>query len=385
MAVGRWLIWGVSVIIGQGWAQQLPTVGQSAPKLEIGAIEQGSVEPPRATVLEFWATWCPACREAIPHLNELAEQFKGRPIDFLSLTSESEERVKAFLKTHVMRGVVALDPGDKMFHSFNAGLGLPTTVLITASGKIAAITNEPVRITPVTLEDLISDRPVDLSLLGPRRLIEPDPKINDTDALVRMVITPVFQRSAVSRTDDQYESNGSTLPELLAFAYDISPFRLVIPVPLQQQIYAVQAWVPRGHAEQLKPLMQSALTAAAGIQVKREERVVDVLVMQGLLGNLRESHGDRPVLGHASASTGHLSGDGVDLDTLREQVETVVGKHVIIECPARVKVEYELSWDVAKPGSFEAALRDQLGLELKSEQRKMEVLVVEARLGAAGN
>jgi hypothetical protein len=44
MAVGRWMIWGVSVIICQGWAQQFPTVGQSAPKLEIGAIEQGSVE-----------------------------------------------------------------------------------------------------------------------------------------------------------------------------------------------------------------------------------------------------------------------------------------------------------------------------------------------------
>jgi uncharacterized protein (TIGR03435 family) len=354
--------------------------------LEIGTIEQGSVEQksgPRATVLEFWATWCSACRQAIPHLNELAEQFKGRPIDFLSLTSESEETVQAFLKTHVMRGVVALDPSDKVFQSFKTGLGLPATVLITASGKIAAITNEPVRITSAKLEDLISERPVDLSLLGPRRLIEPDPKINDTDALVRMVITPVFQRSAVSRTDDQFESNGSTLPELLAFAYEISPSRLVIPVTLQQQIYAVQAWVPRGNPEQLRPLMQTALTAAAGIQVKREERVVNVMVMQGLLGKLRESHGDRS--GAGGRSTGHLSGDGVDLDTLREQVEAVVGKPVVIDRPAGVKVEYELRWDAAKPGSFEAALRNQLGLELKPEQRKMEVLVVEARSVTVAN
>jgi thiol-disulfide isomerase/thioredoxin len=50
----------------------------------------------RATVLEFWATWCPPCREAIPHLNELADQFKDSPIDFLSLTPESEETVIAF-------------------------------------------------------------------------------------------------------------------------------------------------------------------------------------------------------------------------------------------------------------------------------------------------
>ena len=100
---------------------------------------------------------------------------------------------------------------------------------------------------------------------------------------------------------------------------------------------------------------------------------------------MRESHRDRPAQRPASLSAGHLSGDGVELDTLREQVETVVAKPVIIERPAAVKVEYELSWDVAKPGSFEAALRKQLGLELKSEQRTMDVLVVEARLGAAGN
>jgi uncharacterized protein (TIGR03435 family) len=304
------------------------------------------------------------------------------------LTPESEETVKAFLKTHVMRGVVALDPDGKMLQSFNAGLGLPTTVLITASGKIAAITNEPVRITPATLEDLISERPVDLpgiSMLGPRRPIALGTKINDTDALVRIVITPVFQQSSSLWTADQFESKGSTLPELLAYAYDISPFRIVIPVPLQQQIYAVQAWVPPGHAEQLRPLVQSALTAAAGTQGKREERVVDVLVMQGLLGKLRASHRDRPAQQPASLTVGHLSGDGVDLDTLQQRVETVVGKPVIIDRPTGVKVEYELSWDAAKPGSFEAALRNQLGLELKPEQRKMEVLVVETRLGAAGN
>ena len=40
-------------------------------------------------------------------------------------------------------------------------------------------------------------------------------------------------------------------------------------------------------------------------------------------------------------------------------------------------VQYDLHWDAPKPGSFEAALRGQLGLELKPEQREIEFLVIE--------
>ncbi len=380
MAITTRVIWGFSLIVSQILGAQTITVGQSAPKLEIRTIEQGRIEQkpePRATVLEFWATWCPPCREAIPHLNQLAEQFKDRPIDFLSLTPETEETVVAFLKTHPMRGVVALDPGGKMFQSY--GAGLPTTVLITASGKIAAITNEPERITPAMIENLISGHPVDLpglSALGPRRALALSTKINDSTASVRIIITPVFQESGWVSTSDQFESNGSTLPELLAFAYDTSPVRLVIPVPLQQAMYAVQAWVPPGNTDQLRPLMQNALAAAAGIQVKQEMRSVDVLVMQGLPGKLRESHRDRPAVRPAGLSRGHLFGDGVELDTLRQQAQTLVGKPIIIDRPASAKVEYELNWDASTPGSFETALRDQLGLELKPERREIELLVV---------
>ncbi len=247
-----------------------------------------------------------------------------------------------------------------MFQSYNAGL--PTAVLITGSGKIAGVTNEPERISPAMVEDLLSGRPIDLpgiSSLGPRRALALGTKINDSAALVRIVITPVFQESGWVGTADQFESKGSTLPELLAFAYAISsPARLVIPVPLQQGIYAVQAWVPPGHSDQLRPLMQNALAAVAGIQIKREPRSVEVRVIQRLPGKLRESHRDVAAGRPASLSHGHLSGDGVGLDTLRQQIETVIGKPVIIDHPASMKVQYELNWDVTKPGSLEAALRD---------------------------
>ena len=61
-------------------------VGHPAPQLTLDRILQA---PPgtvaewqqlrdKAVVLEFWATWCPGCREKIPHLNRLSERFAAK-------------------------------------------------------------------------------------------------------------------------------------------------------------------------------------------------------------------------------------------------------------------------------------------------------------------
>src|SRR5215471_10903219 len=50
-----------------------------------------------AVVLEFWATWCPGCVQQIPHLNRLSEQFRGKPLCFISVTDEEPGIVQRFL------------------------------------------------------------------------------------------------------------------------------------------------------------------------------------------------------------------------------------------------------------------------------------------------
>jgi len=107
----------------------------------------------KLVVLEFWATWCDACVEEQPHLNELADKFKDRPVQFLSVTAEPEEVVRKFLKTHELRGWIGLDPDGAAFEAFGVH-GLPHTVVLDADGNVLGETY-PELLTPERLEAML--------------------------------------------------------------------------------------------------------------------------------------------------------------------------------------------------------------------------------------
>lgn len=46
----------------------------------------------KAVLIDFWATWCTACREALPHMREIAKKFQGQPLVVLSVSLDDDER-----------------------------------------------------------------------------------------------------------------------------------------------------------------------------------------------------------------------------------------------------------------------------------------------------
>lgn len=54
-------------------------------------------------VIEFWATWCPPCRESFPVLCELADKHKDDGLVVVGVTKEKPDVVKAFLRDDVKK------------------------------------------------------------------------------------------------------------------------------------------------------------------------------------------------------------------------------------------------------------------------------------------
>jgi len=62
----------------------------------------------KVVVVEFWATWCPPCREAIPHLVKLYNKDKAKGLIVIGLTNEKRKSAKIdkFVKKMKMNYIV---------------------------------------------------------------------------------------------------------------------------------------------------------------------------------------------------------------------------------------------------------------------------------------
>ncbi len=91
----------------------------------------------KVMVVDFWATWCGPCREEIPHLNKLYENYRGKGLVVvgISMDAEGPEVVKQFAKELRMEYPVVM--GDEnVQQDFGGIVGLPTTFIIDRKGNI---------------------------------------------------------------------------------------------------------------------------------------------------------------------------------------------------------------------------------------------------------
>jgi uncharacterized protein (TIGR03435 family) len=350
--------------------------------LQLGSILSGSSQIPvtgHALVIEFWATWCRPCRDAIPHWNELASQFQNRDIDFLSLTSEGQDIVRPFLRDHLISGTVALDPDNRTADAFGPFNGIPDTVLLDETGVLIAIIR-PSELNRDVLEGLLAHRPLHLAISDARVMkrepVHPGEPVNDADALARVVIRRVVASPTIEwSSDDRFDSPAVRLKSLLSIAYGIPQLHIELPPYLEGDYYSVQAWVPPSRAETLKPMMQAAIAASAGIRVRHEERQDDVLVITGFPGKLARSSTGMNQGG--SRRPGSISGD-LTAGQIRQYIEAAAKRTIALDDAPTGIFTINPEWDPANPSALESALRTQLGLELKAARRAFPFLVVES-------
>lgn len=98
------------------------------------------IEPGKAYLVEFWATWCGPCRESMPHLTELQVTY-GDKITIIGVSNEKVETVKSFVETmgNQMGYRVAVDTQGKVTRNYSEAYGqqaIPHGFIIDQKGNI---------------------------------------------------------------------------------------------------------------------------------------------------------------------------------------------------------------------------------------------------------
>jgi peroxiredoxin len=87
--------------------------------------------------LNFWATWCGPCKEEMPSLEVLHQQFKEKNFILLTISVDYEglKPVQEFINKHRYTFPVLLDPKCEALDLFEVK-GIPTTFMINKKGRM---------------------------------------------------------------------------------------------------------------------------------------------------------------------------------------------------------------------------------------------------------
>jgi thiol-disulfide isomerase/thioredoxin len=118
-------------------------VNDSAPPFTLVGLDGKSVELKSfhgdVVLVNFWASWCPPCKQEFPELNELANEYKNQPFHLLAVNlDKSPDRVLKFLDKNQVKTTaltILLDPDAKVVAQYVAR-SMPSSFIIDKTGTI---------------------------------------------------------------------------------------------------------------------------------------------------------------------------------------------------------------------------------------------------------
>lgn len=124
-------------------------VGQQAPNFTLKTLAGESLTlsqyQGKPTVINFWASWCPPCRDEFPELVSF-EKATGIPVLGVNVTKNErrgKEDVEAFLDEYPVDFPILLDEEAAVEQQYRV-VALPTTYVLDENGVIVAKKTGPV-------------------------------------------------------------------------------------------------------------------------------------------------------------------------------------------------------------------------------------------------
>lgn len=132
------------VVFGVVWLQSSKyeplTVGKVAPDFELPDLNDGSVRLSdfrgKVVFLNFWATWCQPCREEMPSMEILYENFKQDGLVILAVSIDrvtTKKDIPPFVKSMNLTFPILVDSWGQTDKRYKL-MGVPETYIIDQQG-----------------------------------------------------------------------------------------------------------------------------------------------------------------------------------------------------------------------------------------------------------
>jgi thiol-disulfide isomerase/thioredoxin len=88
----------------------------------------------KVVLLDFWATWCPPCRESVPALVRLRAKYAGQPFEIVGISRDHDDRAwQAFIDAHHMDWPDHYDGSGSVSELFSVH-AFPTYIVMDREG-----------------------------------------------------------------------------------------------------------------------------------------------------------------------------------------------------------------------------------------------------------
>ncbi len=136
------------------------TVGDAAPALVVPELDGQpfdlSEQRGKVVVVNFWATWCPPCREEMPALDAFYRRYHGQGLEMIGLSADRPHDRSDVHKVMQSFSYPAAILDDAKVNDFASPDVLPVTFVVDRSGVIRAkLTSDQTPVSEKSLTDAV--------------------------------------------------------------------------------------------------------------------------------------------------------------------------------------------------------------------------------------
>lgn len=145
-------------------AQERSLPPTKAPAASVRTLDGGNayladIVAGKPSMLIFWASWCPSCRQQIPSYKEAHARFRGTALQFVTVNAgirDTLEGVRAYVKENALPYQVLFDAEQEALAAYRVS-GTPTVLLLNAAGEIVSRAHA---VDPDAIEALLAGKPI---------------------------------------------------------------------------------------------------------------------------------------------------------------------------------------------------------------------------------